>query len=183
MKYNVKSEMIFPNHSRRYDVHIMKGNNVEMFTSVPYYGEDQRIRLTAGQEIKISYYFGQFAYVFDVKFKGSVFENERHPVTYSQEQVEYFHFEITGVEIEKNARKEQRRNVDLEGVLLSEFGTCLVRIVDLSDSGAKIQCTDVLPCNVIDVFYEENTQKLAFHGEVLWSRVEDEFVYYGIRFL
>lgn len=185
MNFNVKSEIIFPNHTRRYDVTILKGGNMDIYTDIPLVDQNNRMIFQQGQTLQISYYFGQFAYVFDVVFQETIKEIQKK-VELNREyevEVEMYHFLIRGVEIEKNLRKEQRRNVSYEAALLTAEGIDHVKIVDISEGGAKIETKKIIQGNYIDLFFEEDEKKFAFQGKAVWGKQEGSVYYYGIKFL
>lgn len=184
MNFNVKSEIIFPNHTRRYDVTILKGGNMDIYTDVPMVDKYNRMTFQKGQTLQISYYFGQFAYVFDVVFQETIKEMQKKVELNREyeEEIEMCYFLIRGVEIEKNLRKEQRRNVSYEAVLLTIEGIDHVKIVDISEGGAKIETNKLLQGNYVDLFFEEEEKKFAFQGKAVWGKQEGSVYYYGIQF-
>lgn len=171
MNYNVKSEIITGNGRNRYDVTIVRGGSLNIFTTIPVF-DDKRVFFDNNEKIQISYYFGQFVYTFDVAFVGIVEENKDN----------IYQFSILGVEIEKNFRKEQRRNVSFKAVFLNLEGIDFAHILDISEGGMRIETERPIRVKTIEVFFEEGNDKVVRRGDVVWAKEFGDKYQYGVKF-
>lgn len=169
MIYSIDAELFSELHEHGLGITIVNGNNLNLFTSIPK-KDGQTVTFKEKDEMKITYFFGEFHYNFLVEFK-EVLEEES-----------LYKFVINEVGVEKNFRKEKRENVELNALILDAKSMYYGKILDLSAQGMKIETDRPISKKKIEVYFA-NTESIANKrkGKVVWSKEGKECFYYGIK--
>lgn len=169
MIYSIEAELLSENYEHSLGITIVSGNNLNLFTSVPK-KNGHIIAFNEKDEMRISYFFGEFHYNFQVEFKAFL------------EEEGLYKFIINEVSIEKNFRKEKRENVELNALILDAKSMYYGKILDLSEQGMKIETDRPIFKKKIEVYFAENNGNPSKRkGKIVWSKEGKEYFYYGIK--
>ena len=172
MIYSIDAELVTDALDYSLGLRIIKANNVHLFAVIPNKSIDE-LPIKIGANATISYYYGDFQYVFNVQFDD--IQNE--------ENVEKLKFSINQVEINNNHRKEKRNLVEIKALILSskdmEYGV----ILDISDTGMKIETKKPILRKKFEVHFvtpEGTTMKKK--AKIVWSKTgKNGHHYYGVK--
>lgn len=83
-----------------------------------------------------------------------------------------------------NNRKEPRESVYYQGVSTDDTCYHVIQVLDISPSGIKVETSEKINSEFVDVFFEENGEKRAERGRVIWARESpnENFYLFGIEF-
>lgn len=169
MIYSIDAELLSDRYEHSLGITIIKGNNLNLFTSIPK-KNGHVITFKEKDEMRISYFFGEFHYNFQVEFKEFL------------EEENLYKFIINEVAIDKNFRKEKRENVELNALILDAKSMYYGKILDLSEQGMKIETDRPIFKKKIEVYFANGEgDSVKRKGKVVWSKEGKDYFYYGIK--
>lgn len=147
--------------------------NKELFTLIPRNLFDSPIPFIEGEVYNIINSNSGEINLFKVVFSGLVA---------GEDGVNYL-FDVRNEDSFDNIRTEIRHSVDKEAVYSDFVNTAIIRILDISHSGARIETDEKIISDYIEIFFDEdNTPKRAL-GKVLWRQFNEhaEKYMYGLK--
>lgn len=83
-----------------------------------------------------------------------------------------------------NNRRESRINVNYQGVVTDIQKNSIVHILDISNSGVKIETKDNITSEFVDLIFEEENKMRIERSRVIWKRSSDDLknYLYGLEF-
>lgn len=169
MIYSIDAELLSDKYEHSLGITMVKGNNLNLFTTIPK-KNGQIVSFNQKDEMRISYYFGEFHYTFQVEFDELLTEEQ------------LYKFIINEVVVEKNLRKEKRENVELNALILDAKSMYYGKILDLSEQGMKIETDRPILKKKIEVYFGNTTgDAMKRKGKVMWSKEGTGYFYYGIK--
>jgi hypothetical protein len=163
----VKSELYSHILGKKFDIQIVKLDNKCLFTSIPKLN-DKELPMKEGDTFSISYYFGEFAYLFKAVF--------------IKKEAIFYLFETIHVEIISNFRSEQRENVEIDAVFWFANKMNAAKILDVSPNGLRIETKTEITREFVEIYYEEDSNIKKVKGEIKWKKnSEDQQFQYGIQ--
>ena len=140
-----------------------------LFTSIPK-KNDQVVTFNEKDELRISYFFGEFNYNFLVEFSEFL------------EEEKLYKFIINEVLIEKNMRKEKRESVELNAMIMDSKSMYYAKILDLSEKGMKIETDYPILKKKIEVYFaNKEGDPTKRKGKIVWVKEGKDYFYYGIK--
>lgn len=168
MIYSIDAELLSSMFEHSLGIKIVRGNNLNLFTSIPV-KNGESVTFDIKEEMKISYFFGSFHYIFNVEFEQFV------------EDESLYKFVINEVTIEKNYRKHKRDVVQLDALILDSKDMYYATILDISDKGVKIETDRPLSRKKVDViFAKQDGTSVKRKGKVMWKKEGKDTFYYGL---
>lgn len=168
MVYSIEAELMSKSFEYALGVTIIKGNNLNLFTTIPKKNK-REVSFNQNDALTLSYFFGDFQYHFKIEYV-EIDEDERLMM-----------FIINEVSIEKNMRKRKREIVDLNALILDSKGMYYGTILDLSESGMKIETATPILKKKIEVHFSNEFGTELKKGKVVWEKKGSEKYYYGIK--
>lgn len=169
MIYSIDAELISSTHEHSLAVTIIRGNNLNLFTTIPT-KDSETISFSKGDELSISYYFGEFHYNFKVEFDKEAKDEK------------LYKFLINEVEIEQNIRKEKRELLELNALLLDSKEMYYGTILDLSNNGMKLETANPIKKKKIEIHYvNKDGKSLKRKGKIIWTKEGQSHYYYGLK--
>lgn len=173
MNYSIDAEIISERLEQNLPIKILKGNNLNLFTSIPLKNGEIFPFQENEENMFISYYYGDFHYKINVQFSKKD----------KMKQVDVYKFIINEIFIEKNNRKNPRENVEVDALILDSKNMYYATILDISASGARFQTENPIEKNKIEAHFPNKEGKPNKRkGKVVWSKKGEESYYYGIKF-
>lgn len=173
MNYHIDAELC----SKRYDsslkVKIISGNNRTLVTSVPQ-KNGETIFFEKDEELKISYYHGEFVYSFSLSYNDTIVDNGES----------LYEFIIDEVLIDNNYRKHKREIVEYKGLIMNSKSIIYVNILDISLSGMKFETEVPLDKKrKIEIHYaNDKNETIKLKGKIVWSnKLSDTKYQYGFK--
>lgn len=170
MVYSIEAELMSKAFEHALGVTIIKGNNLNLFTTVPKKNGDD-ISFQQSEELSLSYFFGDFQYNFKIEF-----------VKFVEDEL-LLKFVINEVSIEKNMRKRKREIVELNALILDSKGMYYGTVLDLSDNGMKIETDMPINKKKVEVHFSNENKTSLRKGKVVWEKKGANKNYYGIKLI
>ncbi|QST02327.1 PilZ domain-containing protein (plasmid) [Pontibacillus sp. ALD_SL1] len=172
MIYSIDAELVSHTLGFAANVRVLRANNTNICTSIPTKKKEE-VAFLENQEAKISYFYGEFQYIFHVMFiREESIEGRRALL-----------FNIVEVEILNNYRQEKREHVEIKTLLLTSKDMIYGVILDRSDSGLRVETDQPIRKKKCELHYvNENGESVCFKGKILWSKKNDEGKFqYGLK--
>ena len=165
-------ELSLPTPHRKSQLRIVGGGENIIFTTVPTLHK-QRILLNKEVEYALSVFDTQNLFHFQTQFSSMLEEDNES----------YLSFTILKTSIDQNKRKEVREITDIPVLIeANEQYLQIARVLDLSKTGAKIECTQPLMCEDIVVHFQGQRDIKKVTATILWGSTTKDYYYYGIQF-
>ena len=174
MNYHIDAELSSKRFHSSLKVQIISGNNKTLVTSIPK-KNGEAIFFEKDDEIKISYYHGEFVYSFSLLFNETI---------KSEEGESLYEFIIDEVLIDNNYRKDKRKIVEYKGLIMNAKSIVYAEILDVSSSGLKLETeTPVDKKRKLEIHYaDENNQTVKLKGKIVWTKkISDTKYQYGFK--
>ena len=83
-----------------------------------------------------------------------------------------------------NNRKEKRKNVNFQGVSTDNKRIHIIQVLDVSSSGIKIETSDIIEAEFVEVIFEDEGAKRVERGRIIWAKKSpnESLMLYGIEF-
>lgn len=159
---------------RSYPLHILQMRNNNILTTIPQ-SDNESIFFEKNSIHVISHHSDDFLFKFKVCFKN--FRTINKTIYYSFELIEIIELD--------NVRKENRQSVQFPASFIykDSENPNLGLIVDISDSGMKLETTRPIESNKIHIMYDDTEKKQFKIARVMWNtQIGDKF-YYGLKAL
>lgn len=173
MNYLIDAELSSERFDSALKVKIISGNNKTLVTSIPD-KSGEVIKFAEKEEVKVSYYHGEFVYSFALIFHEKI----------EADGEEHYEFTIDEVLIDNNYRKHKREIVEFKGLIMNSREIIYCTILDVSDSGMKFETELPIDKRKIELHYaDEQNNTLKTKGKIVWSKkVSDTKFQYGFKF-
>jgi hypothetical protein len=84
-------------------------------------------------------------------------------------------------QVVSNFRKEKRTYVHYSGFYLTNDNVGPVTILDLSDSGMRIESEHPILDREIEIQYTKDGKECMIYGEIVWNKRSNQGFQYGLR--
>lgn len=163
----IECEIHSLNRNLKFDVKLIKFNRKHIFTSIPK--EQKNTKFEKDELLIIRYFFGEFSY-------------EIHAFFEKKESI-YNVFNIYDITISNNFRKERRENVFVEAIYWDQTDMKKAKILDISQSGLRMETHLQIPYNSIEIHYIHNNEMHYVKGRIKWEKNLNNSFQYGIEFI
>ncbi|PGK52402.1 hypothetical protein CN918_31965 [Priestia megaterium] len=165
-------ELSLPTPHRKSQLQIVGGGENIIFTTVPTI-HNQHILLNKEKEYALNVFDTHNLFHFQTQYTNVLEEGYKT----------YLSFTILKTSIDQNKRKEIRELTDIPVLIeANENYLQIGRVLDLSKTGAKIECIQPLTCEDIIVHFQGAREIKKVAATILWGSSTKDHYYYGIKF-
>lgn len=165
------AELQLNRSKRKIDISVVGADDKFLFIDVPKMNNEY-ISFIENETLFLTYYYKNLIFLVDSCFD-------------SVENIEgniYYKLSINNINHHQNYRKDDRKNVDISSIIFHSDNCSFSKIVDISQNGAKIECSKKLDTDSIILFYEKNGKEIWQKASIAWSKSGDECFSYGVYF-
>ena len=171
MHYHIDAEMYTKRFNSALKVRIIGGNNKTLLTTIPL-KNGKTVSFDKDEELKISYYHGEFIYSFSLVYNEKVESNGDY----------FYEFLIEDVVIDNNYRKSKRDIVEFKGLIMNTREILYVNVLDVSSTGLKFETETPLDKRKVEIHYSnEDNKTIKVKGKIVWSKkISDSHYQYEV---
>ena len=157
---------------RNYPLHIVSMKGSQMLTTIPQH-LDEPVFFNKGERYTLSHQSDQHLFQFSTRFV----------TTRTIGESTFYVFHIFSTNELKNIRKEKRNAVSLPASFIHKNfkATRLGCIVDISESGFKLETLHPIEAKEIHIAYEDASSKKYKIAEIMWDNKQGDKYYYGLK--
>lgn len=167
------AEIISDDHRVLANVSIIKADEETVLTLVPRGSTGAPVTFPSNQAYNLIYSTHEYIYFYKVTFD-AITLHEGNPC---------YRYGVVESKPLLNNRKEERKNVEYQAVISDFKQVGIVTILDISDSGMKIESDQPIDSLFIELFYDEANIAKRAKGEIIWTKRDQEkdVFYYGVN--
>jgi len=149
---------------------IIDENDNTILTAVPK-SRGEFIFFHPTEELTLYYLTDDFIYTYHVVFR---------EIKLIKNKI-YYLFDVLSVESFENNRTEPRRYAEHQGIAQNNHQSNLVTVLDISDSGLKIESILPLSEKYVTVFFEKGSNEYSASGKIVWEKPHNGCFLYGVK--
>lgn len=167
------AELTLSTPHRKSRVEIIGGGENVLYTSIPSIN-GQLILLKKDKTYTLTIFDDKNVFTFNLQF----IQTKRNHFQY------YYAFEIMHTSFNANKRRDIRKFSDIPAfVTHSAEPTQVCRIVDISLSGAKLECIIPIKRSHVSLHMQGKNSLVQLPTNILWESSINKYYYYGVQFL